>query len=140
MAEAVKVEVKVDIDDLVKAFREKMMEEYGITGERLLELAEADRGGRCAMLPCKYWLEIVFGDQESFYGIDASYKENPIREISVDSSARITWTDGWKTVVLRGYDENGFDWEFSPEDIGKTVFFTREAAEAALNERRGDEG
>ena len=50
MAEA-KVEVKVDIDDLVKAFREKMMEEYGITGERLLELAEADRGGRCVVLP-----------------------------------------------------------------------------------------
>lgn len=53
MAETVKVEVmvNVNVDDLVKAFREKMMEEYGITGERLLELAEADRDGRCVVLP-----------------------------------------------------------------------------------------
>ena len=100
--------------------------------DRLRELVEADRDGRCVLLPCKDWLEIVFGDQEVFYGIDTDYLECPIREISVDSSSRCTWYDGWKTVVLKGYDENGFDWEFSPEDIGKRVFLTREAAEAAL--------
>lgn len=103
-----------------------------ITPDRLRELVEADRDGRCKVLPCKDWLEIVFGDQEVFYGIDTDYLECPIREISVDSSSRCTWYDGWKTVVLKGYDENGFDWEFSPEDIGKRVFLTREAAEAAL--------
>lgn len=108
---------------------------------RLTELAEADREGRCVLLPCKDWLEIVFGDQEVFYGIDTDYLECPIREISVDSSSRCTWYDGWKTVVLKGYDENGFDWEFSPEDIGKRVFFTREAAEAALKgEQDGSKG
>lgn len=100
--------------------------------DRLREIVDADREGRCVLLPCKDWLEIVFGDQEVFYGIDTDYLECPIREISVDSSSRCTWYDGWKTVVLKGYDENGFDWEFSPEDIGKRVFLTREAAEAAL--------
>ena len=40
--------------------------------------------------------------------------------------------------MLRGNDENGLDWEFSPEDIGKTVFLTREAAEAALKEREAE--
>lgn len=99
---------------------------------RLREMVEADREERCVVLPCKDWLDIVFGDQEVFYGIDAEYIENPIRQISVDSSSRCTWYDGWKTVVLKGYDENGFDWEFSPEDIGKTVFLTLEAAEAVL--------
>lgn len=85
-------------------------------------------------LPCANWMEIVFGDQEVFWGIDMDYIENPIREISVDSSERMTWYDGWKTVVLKGVDENGLDWEFSPEEIGKTVFLTREEAEAALKE------
>ena len=109
--------------------------------DRLQELLEADRDGRCKVLPCKDWLEIVFGDQEVFYGIDTDYLECPIREISVDSSSRCTWYDGWKTVVLKGYDENGFDWEFSPEDIGKRVFLTREAAEAALKgEQDGSKG
>ena len=108
---------------------------------RLTELAEADRDGRCKVLPCRDWLEIVFGDQDVFYGIDTDYLECPIREISVDSSSRCTWYDGWKTVVLKGYDENGLDWEFAPEDIGKTVFRTREAAEAALKgEQDGSKG
>ena len=82
--------------------------------------------------------EIVFGEQELFWGIDTDYIETPIREISVDNAERFTWYDGWKTLVLRGNDENGLDWEFSPEDIGKTVFLTREAAEAALKEREAE--
>lgn len=105
-------------------------EDYDL--DRLRELVEADREGRCVVMPCSGWMETVFGDQETFYGIDHDYLENPVREISVDSSDRCTWYDGWKTVVIKGYDENGCDWEFSPEEIGKTVFRTREAAEAAL--------
>lgn len=104
--------------------------------DRLKELVEVDREGRCVVFPCKDWLEIVFGEQEVFYGIDMDYIEHPIREISVDSSSRCTWYDGWKTVVLKGYDKNGLDWEFSPEDIGKTVFLTREDAETALEEMK----
>ena len=80
------------------------------------------------------YMDIVFGNQEVFWGIDMDYIENPIREISVDNSERMTWYDGWETVVLKGADENGLDWEFSPEDIGKTVFQTKESAEKALKE------
>ena len=64
--------------------------------DRLKEMVEADKEGRCVLLPCKDWLEIVFGEQEVFYGIDMDYIEHPIREISVDSSSRCTWYDGWK--------------------------------------------
>lgn len=135
-----KFEVDIDMNELFALFEEHIQKHYGVPGSRLGELIEADRDGRCVVMPCKDWLDIVFGDQEVFYGIDTSYNEKPIREISVDSSSRCTWYDGWKTVVLKGYDENGFDWEFSPEEIGKTVFLTREAAEAAMKERRGDEG
>ena len=102
---------------------------------RLRELAQAEKEGRLVVLPCKDWFEIVFGEQELFWGIDTDYIETPIREISVDNAERFTWYDGWKTLVLRGNDENGLDWEFSPEDIGKTVFLTRAAAEAALEDK-----
>lgn len=105
--------------------------------DRLKELVQADREGKCVLLPCKDWLEIVFGEQEVFYGIDMECIEHPIREISVDSSSRCTWYDGWKSVVIKGYDENGLDWEFSPEEIGETVFLTREEAEAALEKMKG---
>ena len=99
---------------------------------RLEELAEADKDGRVVVLPCKDWLEVVFGDQVLFWGIDKDYEEQPIREISLDDADRIGWYDGYKTVFLKGTDENGEAWEFYPEEIGKTVFLTREEAEKAL--------
>lgn len=115
---------------LVQEIEKALGDDFSL--DRLRELAEADRDGRCVVLPCKDWLEIVFGEQEIFYGIDHDYEENPVREITVCNEDRFTWYDGWETVVLKGSDENGLDWEFSPEDVGKTVFFTREAAEAAI--------
>lgn len=100
--------------------------------DRLEKLAEADKDGRLAVLPCKDWLEVVFGDQVLFWGIDKDYVEQPIREISLDDADRIGWYDGYKTVFLKGTDENGEAWEFYPEEIGKTVFLTREEAKRAL--------
>lgn len=100
--------------------------------DRLKELVQADREERCVVLPCKDWLEIVFGEQEVFYGIDMDYKEHPIRELSVDSAERFIWYNGWKSVHLLGYDENGLIWEFEPEEVGETVFLTEEEAEATL--------
>ena len=110
----------------------------GVPIDRLRKLAQAEKTGQRVVLSCKDWFEIVFGEQELFWGIDTDYIETPIREISVDNAERFTWYDGWKTLVLRGNDENGLDWEFSPEDIGKTVFLTREAAEAALEEMEAE--
>lgn len=104
----------------------------GLPIDRLRELAEADKDGRLVVLPCKDWLEVVFGDQVLFWGIDKDYIEQPIREISLDDAERVGWYDGYKTVFLKGTDENGEAWEFYPEEIGKTVFLTREEAEKAL--------
>lgn len=103
---------------------------------RICDLAEADRDGRLAVLPCKDWLEVVFGDQVLFWGIDKDYVEQPIREISLDDADRIGWYDGYKTVFLKGTDENGEAWEFYPEEIGKTVFLTCEEADRALEGKR----
>ena len=104
----------------------------GVPFKRIVELMDADKDGRLVVLPCKDWLEVVFGDQVLFWGIDKDYAEQPIREISLDDADRVGWYDGYKTVFLKGTDENGEAWEFYPEEIGKTVFLTREAAEAAL--------
>lgn len=100
--------------------------------DRLKELVKADREGRCTIFPCRDWLDLVFGEQEVFYGIDTDYIENPIREITVHNEERFIWYDGWKNLVFCGVDENGLDWEFSPEEVGKTVFLTEEQAESAL--------
>ena len=105
---------------------------------RLEKLAEADKDGRLVVLPCKDWLEVVFGDQVLFWGIDKDYAEQPIREISLDDADRIGWYDGYKTVFLKGTDENGEAWEFYPEEIGKTIFLTREEAEAALEAMKNE--
>lgn len=107
--------------------------------EKLAEYETAEDEGRLVVLPCKNWLDIVFGEQELFYGIDMDYIENPIREITAHNEERFTWYDGWKTVVLKGVDENGLDREFAPEEIGKTVFLTREEAEKALKEMKKNE-
>ena len=100
--------------------------------DRLREISEADKEGRLVVLPCKDWLEVVFGDQVLFWEIDKDSAEQPIREISLDDADRIGWYDGYKTVFLKGTDENGEAWEFYPEEIGKTVFLTREETEKAL--------
>lgn len=126
-----------DAFDRLAAIENILGNEYSL--EYLKWLVEAEREGRCAVLPCKDWLEIVFGKQEVFYGIDMEYIEHPIREIFVDSSSRCIWCGGWKNVVIKGYDENGFDWDFEPEEIGETVFLTREEAEAAMKRMEGEE-
>ena len=107
--------------------------------KKLAEYENAEEDGRLVALPCKNWMDIVFGEQELFYGIDMDYTENPIREITVHNEERFTWYDGWKTVVLKGMDENGLDREFAPEEIGKTVFLTSEEAKKALEEMKKNE-
>ena len=112
----------------------------GVTFKRIVALMEADRAGRLAVLPCKDWLEVVFGDQVLFWGIDKDYVEQPIKEISLDDADRIGWYDGYKTVFLKGTDENGEAWEFYPEEIGKTVFLTHEEAKKALEAMKDGNG
>lgn len=67
---------------------------------------------------------------------DMDYEERPIRELSVESAERFTWYDGWKSVFLLGYDENGWTWEIKPEEVRKTIFLTEEEAEAALGKMK----
>ena len=88
--------------------------------DRLKELVQADREGRCVVLPCKLHDKVFF------------VENGCVKETEVDSFHN--WTSGhWKisTHTDRMFDHwKGYEIDFS--GINKTVFLAREEAEAAL--------
>lgn len=84
--------------------------------DRVRELAEADRAGRLAVLPCKVG-DVVYG----FHGKKAIL---PMVVKWIE-----TYTNGWCIAVQYAQMAPRF-YRFS--DFGKTVFLTREEAEKAL--------
>ena len=98
-----------------------------LTGDRLHELAEADKAGRVVVLPCKVG--------------DKLYEVTGRKTISV---YRVKAIRVELFVLFIEWDiEEGFVWQslagVSAEEIGKTVFLTREEAERALEEAKRDE-
>ena len=94
--------------------------------DRLRELVKADRDGRCVVLPCKLHDKVFF------------VENGCVKETEVDSFHN--WTSGrWKISIHtdRMFDHwKGYEIDFS--GIGKTVFLTREEAEAKLKERENE--
>lgn len=88
--------------------------------DRLLELADADRSGRLAVLPCKVGAT-VYGHSK------AEVSEYKVAAISL---ATYNW-------YFRCQNRNSDFW-VTDADIGKIVFLTREDAEAALDGKGGD--
>ena len=84
---------------------------------RLVELAEADKDGRCVVLPCKV------GDTVYFALLGRIIEKQVFSIVSFSNSTRI---------YCGGTSEY-----FRPEDIGKTFFLAREEAERALQEMEG---
>ena len=79
--------------------------------DRLRELVEADRDGRCVVLPCK------IGD--TLYRIQRFKRgKNWRKEAEYIRTAELNKNNFWR-VVFEG-------------ELGESVFLTREAAEAAL--------
>ena len=95
--------------------------------DRLKELVEADREGRCVVLPCKLHDKVFF------------VENGCVKETEVDSFHN--WTSGhWKisTHTDRMFDHwKGYEIDFS--GINKTVFLTREEAEATLEKMKEDD-
>ena len=95
---------------------------------RLRELAEADNGGRLVVLPCKVGdtvYEVTSRKTISEYRVKAIRTELFCTFIEWDITA------GFVDKSIFGVPVN---------EIGKTVFLTREEAEAALKERQADNG
>lgn len=81
---------------------------------RLRELVQADREGRCVVLPCK------FGNKVYFPLLGRIIEKTVYSIVTFSNSQRI-YCDGTSEF-------------FRPENFGKTVFLTRAAAEKALEE------
>ena len=82
--------------------------------DRLRELVQADREGRCVVLPCK------LGNKVYFPLLGRIIKKTVYSIVTFSNSQRIYC--------------NGTSEFFRPENFGKTVFLTRAAAEKALEE------
>lgn len=118
--------------DCVKDMASRLASIENILGDdydldRLKEMVEADRDGRCVVLPCKLHDKVFF------------IENGCVKETEVDSFHN--WTSGhWKmsTYTDRMFDHwKGYEIDFS--GINKTVFLTREEAEDALERMEGEE-
>lgn len=105
-------EYKIDIEKSVQNILDKIYERFGVSAERLVEIAQADRDGRCVVLPVKT------GDNIYFTFLGKIIKKQVFSVVTFCNSQRIYC--------------NGTSEFFRPDDIGKTVFLTREEAEEAL--------
>lgn len=90
---------------------------------RLKELSEADREGRCVVSPCKVGdrLYTIRTIQDGSFTLEI-HDAGEIRQISVNTNG---------TFFLVDYGHS-----LSANNFGKTVFRTREEAEAALKARK----
>ena len=97
--------------------------DYSIS--RMVELMKADKDGRVVVLPCKVG-DTVFArlDNKSKYVCECKVKQIVLGNIGFVTFAPIGAPEREYDVSLRGF--------------GKTVFLTREEAEKALAEMKGD--
>ena len=93
----------------------------GVDIGRLRELAEADKDGRVVVLPCRQGDELW------------TYCNHPVKRVYSFTVSDVSTLNGRTVLNTLGLGT------IRPEDIGKTVFLTREEAEKALQEMEGKE-
>ena len=86
---------------------------------RLRELAEADKDGRVVVLPCRQGDELW------------TYCNHPVKRVYSFTVSDVSTLNGRTVLNTLGLGT------IRPEDIGKTVFLTREEAEKDLQEMEG---
>ena len=86
---------------------------------RLVELAEADKDGRVVVLPCRQGDELW------------TYCNHPVKRVYSFTVSDVSTLNGRTVLNTLGLGT------IRPEDIGKTVFLTREEAEKALRKMEG---
>ena len=119
-------ETRLEPEDMKKAFNEDTTlklagQILGVTPGRLRELAQAKKEGRLVVLPCKV------GDK--LYDITLG----EVREKTVISLSMFV-PESVNHLVIHAENFRTAITSYELQDIGKTVFLTREAAEAALEE------
>ena len=97
---------------------ELLEQEYGVSAARLRELAQADREGRCVVLPAKTVFELTW---------DAGPECDGVCPVCIHGEGQCDSCDNGKLFVY----ERPCKQEHI-ERLGKDVFLTRAEAEAAL--------
>ena len=92
--------------------------------DRLRELAEADKDGRCVVLPCKVGHRVF-----ALLDTDKHISECEVKQIGLGNEIGF--------VGLEPIGARGREYGVALNGFGKTVFLTREEAEKALEEREG---
>ena len=97
----------------------------GVEPSRLREFAEADKAGRCVVLPCKVG--------EKIYYLNGKY----IIEVDV-VGYKVDETGAWLFIgeTYNPETNRAYHCDLETERIGKTVFFTREEAKRAMEGRK----
>lgn len=95
--------------------------------DRLRELAEADKDERVVVLPCKVGQRVF-----ALLDTDKHLSECEVKQIGFGNEICF--------VGIEPIGARGRKYGVSAKGFGKTVFFTREDAEAALKERGADNG
>ena len=100
----------------------------GVEADRLCELAEADKDGRCVVLPCKV--------SDVMYKLFREYTECTSYQVRKDNyccEGCMVPCDSREVTVIRAIQPNSLPEVVRYiEDIGKTVFLSREEAEKAM--------
>ena len=104
-----------------------MLEKYQAIGnyDRLRELAEADRDGRCVVLPCKIG-SMVYMATQVFDGSKTKW---------VIGSRKIDMIGGNALNSVWAVSTQPYELHFVPSEFGRSVFLSRPEAEAALREK-----
>ena len=108
---------------------------YEETGLEPEELAQAEKKGRLVVLPCDV--------EDTVYVIDPGDYEHEYKPyVRLKTVSEINWKAtrkkdlGWGLILAGG--NCGSSARYKLNNVGKTVFLTREAAEAALDAMRGE--
>ena len=117
-------------EDMKRAFNEDAVlklagQALGMSPDRLRELAQAKKKGRLVVLPCDV------GDK--LYDVTLG----EVREKIVVSLSMFV-PESVNHLVIHAENFRNAVTSYELQDIGKTVFLTREAAEAALKEREAE--
>ena len=91
----------------------------GMEPSRLRELAEADKDGRVVVLPCRQGDELW------------TYCNHPVKRVYSFTVSDVSTLNGRTVLNTLGLGT------IRPEDVGKTVFLTREEAARAIQEMEG---
>lgn len=98
---------------------------YGIDINRLRKLAEADKDGRLVVLPCKVGQRVF-----ALLDTDKHISECEVKQIGLGNEIGF--------VGIEPIGARGREYRVSIKGFGKTVFLTREAAEAALEAMKNE--